>query len=211
MFSPARLTGGSIVLTNRGFVRIVAAWGAIIALAGCAPWIALRYFPLPLPAVWAMVCCTALGIEYARQVWLYFRHQRPADAAAVMGLGTLAIFALMYGGFLPTAPFLRISPRVAEILHAHGSESRHAMMIDYKEDSLPWYEGGTIRKQRENDYLEKTAPLLWPKYLVLTREIWDRTPAEIQQQWEFAGEPVHGWAYSDGGRVVDVIVIRRRG
>ena len=83
-------------------------------------------------------------------------------------------------------------------------------MIDYKEDSLPWCEGGTIRAQRENDYLIHTAPSDWPKWIVLTGEIWRQTPPAIQQQFEVIGDPVHGLAYADHLRTVDVYVLRKR-
>ena len=38
-------------------------------------------------------------------------------------------------------------------------------MMDYKEDSLPWCEGGTVRQQRDNDFLLHNPPENWPKFI----------------------------------------------
>jgi hypothetical protein len=82
-------------------------------------------------------------------------------------------------------------------------------MIDYKEDTLPWYDGGRIRGERDNNFLSDTPPGDWPRWIVITGDIWEKTAAVIQQQFDVQG-PVHGLAYSDGARIVDVYVLRKK-
>jgi hypothetical protein len=119
----------------------------------------------------------------------------------------MAIVGSLYVGYFPNAGFLRISPRVAGILHADHAE--HAIMIDYKEDTLPWYVGGSIRGERDNSFLTDTPPADWPQWIVITGNIWKKTPAAIQKQFDVQG-PVHGLAYSDSARIVDVYVLRKK-
>ncbi len=127
-------------------------------------------------------------------------------AAAAIAMTCLVVVA--YEFVLPNVASLRISQRVADILHANNAS--HAIMIDYKEDTLPWCEGGTIRAQRDNDYLIHTSPSDWSQWIVLTGDIWHHTPPEIQQQFDVIGNPVHGLAYADHLRMVDVYVLRKR-
>jgi hypothetical protein len=82
-------------------------------------------------------------------------------------------------------------------------------MIDYKETSLAFYQGGTIRPQRDNQYLINTPPQQWPPWIVLTDDVWEQTPARLQDRLDVV-TTVSGVNYADGGRIVDVIVLRRR-
>jgi hypothetical protein len=126
----------------------------------------------------------------------------------------MLIVLVMFVGFFPSAQFLRTSQRIADVLHQNGAKS--AIMIDYKEDSLPWCEGGSIRGQRDNDFLIHNPPQSWPNFIVLTGEVWRKTPFEIQRQFDVLGT-IRGWDYSDHlpttpgpGRVVDVFVLRKK-
>ncbi len=196
---------------GRKFVRIVAVWGVVVIAAGCLPWLSMKMFRpyINSTAIWAMFILTVLAIEYAREIYLFFRAQRPRDAAAVMGAGMMLLVVIFYVGYLPNAQFLRTSQRIADTLHFYGG--KNAIMIDYKEDSLPWCEGGMIRAQRDNDFLLHHPPTDWPKFIVLTGEIWRRTPFDIQKQFDILdGKPIRGLAYSDSGRVVDVFVLRKK-
>ena len=130
--------------------------------------------------------------------------------AVWMGVGMLAAVAIAYGLVLPRIEALRISPRVAQVLVENGAtKPGDVIMIDYKEPSLAFYQGGTIRPQRDNAYLNLTPPEQWPRWIVLTADIWKNTPAEVRAGLEVIAT-VHGWAYADGGRVVDVMVLRKR-
>jgi 4-amino-4-deoxy-L-arabinose transferase-like glycosyltransferase len=197
-------------LANIAFVRVVLAWGLLVMLIACVPWLAIFKFKFEQPMLIPMIVLTLLGAEYGRQVWLYFRGNRPLDAAVVMGIGMILLIGVLYGWYLPTAKFLRISPQVADILQREGATHPHdVMMIDYKEPSLAFYQGGTIEPQRDNDYLQDAPPDRLPTWLVLTRDIWRATPESIRAKWDVIGQ-VHGWSYSDSARIVDVMVVKKK-
>ena len=127
-----------------------------------------------------------------------------------MGVGMMVFVAILYGLVLPHVRALRISPRVAEVLQREDAiHAGDAIMIDYKETSLPFYQGGTIRPQRDDQFLEHTPTSEWPRWIVLTGDVWKKTPATIQDRFDVI-DTIHGWNYADGGRVVDVMVVRKR-
>lgn len=196
-------------LTNRGFVNFIFIWAIIVVLVASIPWISMRFFrgELNSIAVASMILITICAVGTAILITYAFRLHHPTFAAAIMGIGTMVLVVLLYVGYFPNAQFLRLSPRVAALLRADHAE--HPIMIDYKEDTLPWYQGGTIRGQRDNDFLIDHPATDWPRWIVLTRHIWQNMPPAIQQQFDVQG-PVHGWAYSDGGRIVDLYVLRKK-
>ena len=78
-----------------------------------------------------------------------FYPRRPGRALAAMGAGMLGLALLLFGVYLPTAPFLRLSidtaPRRCGEDGATGPGQ--VVMLDYKEPSLAFYQGGTIREE----------------------------------------------------------------
>jgi hypothetical protein len=160
--------------------------------------------------IWPLLVLTVLGAEWGRQVWRYFRANKPLDAAAVMGIGMIAVIGVLYGWYLPIAKYMQISPQIAQVLHDEGATKRgDVLMIDYKEPSLAFYQGGTIEPQRDNAYVQNTPPEQWPTWLVITKDVWRNVPKEIQSKWDVIAM-IHGWSYADGSRIVDVMVIRKR-
>ena len=126
----------------------------------------------------------------------------------------LLIVAILFGLYLPNATYLHTSNRLAEILNSEGATLRgDAVMIDYKETSLAFYQGGTIRPMSDNDFLVHTPPIEWPRWIVLTDAIWKRMPEEIRSKLEVIGT-VHGLNYAgkdaDKHHVIDVHVLRRK-
>jgi 4-amino-4-deoxy-L-arabinose transferase-like glycosyltransferase len=197
-------------ITNAVFPWIVLVWGVVVVIVASLPWLAVRTFGSTPSLTSAMFILTILSIEYARQVWLYFRGRRVLDAAAVMGIGMMAFVTVLYAWYLPRADFLRISPRVAEILHSNGATTRgDEMMIDYKEPSLAFYQGGTIREQTDDEYLVKTDPILLPPWAAVTDRIWKSMPDDARVRYTVVGK-AHGWWYANKGQVVDVLVLRKR-
>jgi len=151
----------------------------------------------------------AVGFEWARSVFKSFRRGNPQIAAFAMGAGTLVIVALVYGGFLPSVSPIQTSRRVAEVLRAEGATRLgDAIMIDYKEPSLAFYQGGTIREESNDQYLAQTNPLLWPRWIVLTHRVWDSVPPDARARLQAVAE-VEGWWYPKGRRV-EVLVVRKR-
>jgi 4-amino-4-deoxy-L-arabinose transferase-like glycosyltransferase len=195
-------------ISNPGFAGITLVWGVIVAIVASGPWLSVIWFKSTIRSAWAMLVLSLLGLEYARQVWLYFRAARVTDAAVVMGAGMMVFVIVLYGWYLPAADYLRISPRVANVLKRDGA-GRDVLMIDYKEPSLAFYQRGAVREQRANDYLQTTSPFSWPRWLVITDTVWRKVPPDLRDRWIELGR-IHGWAYADGGRIVDVLVLRNR-
>jgi hypothetical protein len=115
---------------------------------------------------------------------------------------------VLHVGFLPAAGFLQVSRRVADVLKANGATvPGEEIMIDYKEPSLAFYQGGTIREESRDDYLATVDPIFWPRWIVVTDSVWEKTPEEKKKLLEEIGT-VRGWDYAGKG-VVEVKVLRR--
>jgi hypothetical protein len=128
-----------------------------------------------------------------------------------MGAGMLLLVAVFYGAWLPGLEDLKISPRVADVLRAEGATRvGDAIMIDYKEPSLAFYQGGTIREESNNRFLIETNPLVWPRSIVLTRRVWDSLPRDMRETRFDHVATVEGWWYASGGKRVQVLVKQKR-
>ena len=112
----------------------------------------------------------AVGAELCRATFVAWRARRPFYAAAAIGVGMLAIVGVLYGYGCLNVPAIHTSQRVAAALCGEGATNPGSViMIDYKEPSLAFYQGGTIREESNNSYLAQTDPLLWPRWIVITR------------------------------------------
>jgi hypothetical protein len=81
-------------------------------------------------------------------------------------------------------------------------------MIDFQEDSLPYYQGGAIRPAEEN-YFTTTPPERWTPWIVLTDKVWKKLDDTTRSHLVIVGR-VRGLDYADRGRIVEVLVVRRR-
>ncbi len=197
-------------LANVAFVRVTFGWAVLVTLLASVPWLAIRWFDFKQPMIWPMLLLTVIGAEWGRQVWRYFRANKPLDAAAVMGIGMIVLIGVLYGWYLPNATYMQISPRVADVLKSNGATQRgDVIMIDYKEPTLAFYQGGTIDPQRDNAYLEHTPFDQLPMWVVLTKDVWRATPDSIRSKWDVINL-IHGWSYADGSRIVDVIILKKK-
>jgi 4-amino-4-deoxy-L-arabinose transferase-like glycosyltransferase len=198
-------------LADRLFLGAVLFWGGAAILISLLPWIATIEFGAPNRiALAAMIILPILAIEYTRSTFIHFRAARPLDAAAIMGIGMLILIGISYSLYLPNAPYLQISQQVAQILRREGATYHGAaIMIDYKETSLPFYQGGTVRPEKDDRFLEHIPQMEWPRWIVLTGEIWNSTPDQIRDQFETINV-VHGLNYADKMRILDVMVIRKK-
>jgi hypothetical protein len=80
-------------------------------------------------------------------------------------------------------------------------------MIDYKEPSLAFYQGGTIREESRDDYLSTVDPIFWPTWIVVSDDVLKKTPEAKRQMLSLIGS-VRGWDYAGKG-IVQVRVLRR--
>ncbi len=194
-------------LQSRTFVRGIAIWATIVALLASAPWLLItRFHPLPYGP---MIALSILGPLLGATVFIFFHRRRIAAGSAAMGVGTMILTGIMYGWYLPDAQFLRISPRVAQVLIDHGvTHPNQVIMMDYMEPSLAFYQGGTIREAGDlglgHNFLNQLPP-----WLVVTDEIWCHATDEVREHFEVVAD-IHGLDYADHLRWKDVLVIHRR-
>jgi 4-amino-4-deoxy-L-arabinose transferase-like glycosyltransferase len=210
------LTGDAIVrglrgdgpeFSSRQFVGAARIWAAVIILIGLLPWLAaLRFRSLP----WITMSLVSLGtLFWAILVVLLLQRGRGGLGIAAIGTGMICMTALMYGVYLPRAQFLRLSILTADVLRQHGATaSGESLMIDYKEPSLAFYQGGTIREQ-DSSILVHRHYEQWKPWMVITRDVWKRLPADVQKRLEIIAD-FRGLSVADAMRDVDVMVVRAR-
>jgi 4-amino-4-deoxy-L-arabinose transferase-like glycosyltransferase len=196
---------------SRAWVIGAGVWSLALVGMELGPWVAaspkVGFENLPRTA---MVLVTVATIFFAVLVFVLFLRRRIMAAAYSMAAGMFVLFFLHFTLYLPRAPVLHLSERVGVYLQSIGADTKgEVYMIDYKEDSLPFYQGGTIRSQSKNTFLAVTPPEKWPTYLVITREIWNQTPPEARAHLEIL-KSIRGWAYAAKGRIVEVLVVRKK-
>jgi 4-amino-4-deoxy-L-arabinose transferase-like glycosyltransferase len=188
------------VVIGMGIIAVVAVVGGIIAV------LAARHFGEPLsPAAAVLIMALGFGI------WTVFSfmNRQPRAGLLGMGIGMAGLYLAMFGVYLPRADFLRLSQRIADILHReHATGEGQSIMLDYKEPSLAFYQGGTIRESSAMSLSRKFIERA-PTWLVVTDEVWAKTPPDEREQVTIVGS-ARGVAYADGGRLVNVLVLRKR-
>ena len=214
----AFLTADALVRAIRGqhddlarpAFRIGAAvWAVIVALTGFLPWLMVRLFPATPLLCYVMTIISIAGIVYAIVVFVLIRKRHLASAAGAMGAGMIFVITVFYALYLPNAAYLWIPERVAKVLIEHGATRKgEVFALDVREDSLPYYQGGTLRFHLVKDLPDDVKD--WPRFLVVTREAWEKMSRRLTSNYEPVGEPVRGLLYADDHRVVDVLVVRKR-
>lgn len=191
------------------FIRVAAGWAVLVAFAASVPWLLARPFrPVSPTLLWTMVALSIVGIIYGLTVFLAFRARRQALGAGLMGVGMASVLMLVYGLWLPHADFMWLPQRVATVLLREGATTKgDVFMIDFKEDSLPFYQGGTIRPQ-DDEYLTKQTPDAWATWLVLTDDLLKKMPPASAARLQII-DRLRGWAYADRGRIVEVLIAKK--
>ena len=199
-------------LGTRGTRGAIVAWGVIVIALGVAPWVV----PVKLdqPLINAMLAFTIVAGVYATGVVCGFLAKRPRVGLVAMGVGMFPAMTILWGLYLPHAPFLRLSGDLAQILKTNGAGPRETrpgdiLMIGYKEPSVAFHQGGTVREQRDNDFLARTPPSQWPRFLLIRDDAWQATPAEVREQFDVLGS-VRSVAYAARGKAWTVWVLRKK-
>jgi 4-amino-4-deoxy-L-arabinose transferase-like glycosyltransferase len=200
-------------LFTRGMRATIAAWAVIVVGIGLLPWLAWGKFDgLPVAA---MVAFSLVGVAYAVAVYVPFHRLRPRRGLIAMGVGMMLAMTVAFGWYLPAASSVfGLSACLGERLHRAGGGADQTtpgdvQMIAYKEPSLAFYQGGTIREQSENDFLATHPPEQWPTWTVIREDVWQRMPASVKQRLEVVGS-CRGLDLADKGRVWRVYVVRKR-
>jgi 4-amino-4-deoxy-L-arabinose transferase-like glycosyltransferase len=213
----AFLTADAIVRCMRGQhddlrrpIAVVATgiWAGAIIVIGLAPWLATLYFrPMPPALYAAMIGISIVAIIYALSVFVLFRRRRFVPAFVGMAMGMMAMVAAYYALYLPKAQFLWLPQRIADrLVREDATRPDDVVMIDYKEDSLPFYQGGTIRSGES--LLHVADPARWPTWVVITRKAWGTAPAPVKAAFDEV-ESFKGCNYAGGKVIVEVLIVRK--
>lgn len=209
---------------KKRFLIPVAIWAIVIGALPSAVWLsAMPSLGLGAQPWLPMVVLSIAGYVFTLGVWWNFYRHRSYRACGWMAGSFLALIAILYGWYLPQVSWLRVSPQIAAILAKYdgladkATQPGEVVMLQYKlptgsigyeEPTLPYYQGGTLRLIKQPWYLDTTPPEKWPRLMVITRDIWNVTKPELQKQLEVLGT-VRGLTYTAGGKIIDVMVVRR--
>ncbi|MGC4034078.1 MAG: hypothetical protein QM754_20545 [Tepidisphaeraceae bacterium] len=197
--------------STKAFKVVAAGWGVIVVCIGLGAPIAVFVLKQtdPQVAVGALliaVVATTVAVLVVRS----FLADRPIAAARVMGGGFLAIVAVAYTLLLPNFGPFRLTRDLAHIIIEQGGYAQDGVMIDFKEPSLAFEQGGGLREESDNDYLDTLAPnQTLPTWAVVTRRVWNATSVHAQSRWTVIGSS-SGIAYSDRGEKHEVLILRRK-
>jgi len=196
-------------LRSRGIRVASVFWGMAALGLSTVPWwwLAFRFHDYQ----WAtLIALTVFGIAYTLAVCGLFLTGRPRPALLVMGVGALVLAALLFGVYFPQSQPLRLSTRVAQLLKEHDvTHPGQVQMLDYKEPSLAFAQGGTIREAKHSletiEHLETAPP-----WMVVTGALWEKTPADIRSRLRIVGPRFSGLDYSESLSPVELMVVRNR-
>jgi hypothetical protein len=191
---------------------------AAIAL-GLAPWVVTRQ--LSDSSGTAATVFAALTIAYAFAVFLAVVFRRPVVADLIMGLGLHLLLAVLLAWYIPSASFVRLPEAIGARLRDLGATERDRVALlgirlydpesystrGYPAPSHAFYQGGTIR-ERDDDFLLDTEPQDWPRWIVLTSDIYDRLGADRRALLH----PIatfHGFNYNIPLGPIDVLILQK--
>jgi 4-amino-4-deoxy-L-arabinose transferase-like glycosyltransferase len=176
---------------------------ARFALAGAiGPWLVMELLLNKLP-LYVLPSFPALSFLVACVVM----RKGLASIAAFGGGAILVTVAFLFAVVLPNIPPLCASRTIGRELDRMGAGGAAAVaMIDYREPSLAFYQGGGAREVGVAA-LSSADP---PEWAVMTQTGWAQLPRSLQSRYEAAGSPVTALIYNDGWHRVDLIILRRQ-
>jgi hypothetical protein len=188
--------------------RVLGSGALVVVLVAVGPWwLAIKFHDYP----WlALLSLTAFAILYGGTVSFLFFTRRPRPAAIAMGLGAMGLAVMLFVVYLPSSQPLRLPIRVADVLKANGAiHPRDAVMFEYKEPSLAFYQGGTIREYNASLAQLSQSPNE-PRWAVIPQWVWDQSTPQVRSAFDVIAPSIVGWDYSDAGKTAHVMVVRRR-
>jgi low affinity Fe/Cu permease len=210
-------------LRQRKFIIAAGVFCTVVVLIGVGPWLMFGSIPATvfhasvdlshLAPKAASMAITIVAILYAATVYALFHARRIGQGAIAMGTGIAILFAILFSAYLPNADYLRISPRLADTLRQQHIAPGDAIMIEYKEPSLAFYQGGNLIENSFNRYLETTPSEQWPTWIVMPRTLFDATPPAIRDKLQIIGQPVRGIDYAgriDKHQAIEVLILKKR-
>jgi len=178
---------------------------AVMGLAAVAPVVGSWWYGEGLTTA---VLLTAAALAYLTLVVATFYRRHTGAALALLGVGMMSVWAFAWTAYLPRAQYLRVSVRTADVLRRQGATGIGVVqMLDYKEPSLAFYQGGTIREDVATKLMQNHVDSGTP-WFVITSDVWDKTEPHVRERFDII-DRVIGFAYA-GGRRVEVLVVRAK-
>ena len=182
-------------------------WAVVVAVLASLPWWLTRWFDR-LPWV-VMGGLSVYGIAYGLVVCRLFFARRPLPALVSTGVGTMILAAILFGAYFPRAEPFRCSMNVAQVLRAHDVvHPGEVLMLDFKEPSLAFYQGGSIREAKHAKPVMQNLDSA-PPWLVITDDVWAAAPQSTRNRLQIIAS-FKAFAYSDGLRKPEVMVVRKK-
>jgi 4-amino-4-deoxy-L-arabinose transferase-like glycosyltransferase len=215
-----RAARGNIPGLRRQLRGGLACWAVVAAIAGFIPFVGAYWTAEPQDLPWASMWILGLGMTlYSATVVVLFMRRKPTWAAGTMGVGMAVAAVFAYTSIMPELQFMRLSPRSAQLLLAHGATAPGSDVgtliakrtgggdSGYKEPSLAYYLGGKLQVL-DADLLNQPSDR-WPCWLVMTEEIWNESSVSAQSHLERVAT-FRGLNYGGSGRKTCIVIARTK-
>jgi 4-amino-4-deoxy-L-arabinose transferase-like glycosyltransferase len=168
--------------------------------AAIGPWLVMELITNKLP-FYILPSFPALAVLTAMLIVRKGFFARARLAGWLMFAGAI----LLYGLVLPTLAPLAASRAIGRELNDLGAGGATTVaMIDYREPSLAFYQGGGAREAYAND-LASSRP---PHWAVITTDAWAKVSPSVRDEYQIMNDPVPVWMYNDGWRSTRLVIIQ---
>ena len=184
-----------------GFLVGVTIWGLAVLGGAVVPYVVPKELRVAksMAISWSALCIVYLLIV----AWCFFR-RRIRLACGAMGIGMAVLMGMVFGCLLPSLATLSASRSIGRELNAVGAGgSTPVAMIDYREPSLAFYQGGGARESDPTALLSPNPP----QWAVVTLDTLSKLPPAIQARYQIVGKPYPIGSYNDGWRTASVAII----
>lgn len=206
-----RAAGARIyAMRDRAFAVVATIVAGVVTLAAVIPLALVFLGDGPrLPGVLVALALLALVAFASWTAADLIRRKRLLAAAGVMGGGFWAVVALAFAVYWPATPSLTLARRVGTELQSLQQERPGpARMVEFKEPSLAFYQGGTIRSL--GDPLALASPTDRPRWLVTEESAWRRQPDAVRAGWSIE-RTLRGLNLAgDGLRPQTIVILENR-
>ncbi len=194
-------------LSDLGFRIGVVIWASVVCVGGLSIFAIGRLSPgesarFYLGAITLASFVIGMTIYTAHKLF----ERRILLASACMGILSAGCVLILWTLVVPQCAALNLPRRVAgKLIELGATRPGQVVMIEYKEPSLAFYQGGTIREESSTAYLE--SPAAAAQLVVTNRQTLDASPA--RDRWEIV-DSFRGFNVARKPLVWDVVILRRK-
>lgn len=189
--------------SDKPFVVVAVVWGLITVGLSLVLWLAVKELPPTrrmgaiLLTVWGVLMSTG-------GVWFLARGKL-LHAVGVMGGMMAVLFPLVFGFLVPQLWFMRLGREIGNDLRSRGAVGvGNVIMVGYREPSLAFYQGGTIREAETGDLTTTSAT-----WATVPQPVWSAVDRETRKKWNIVSTH-RGIAYANKPDVIEVLIVNRR-